>query len=181
MRPVAKPTFRSLTKEESTELLRRNHVGRLAFTFHDRVDVQPVNYVYDAGWLFGRTSDGAKLMTLAHNQWLAFEVDEVRGPFDWASVVARGAFRRIDPDGPPRERAAAARAVRLLRAIVPETYTADDPAGFRTVLFRILIDEMTGRAAHPAAPADVAAAGQRARRARVPVRRITAPPNPNGW
>ena len=141
------PTFRTLTHAECDALLARNHVGRVAFSFHDRVDVQPIGYVYEAGWIFGRTSEGHKLTTLEHNRWLAFEVDEVHGPFDWASVVVHGSFHVLDPDGTERDQATIQRAVHLLRDIVPETFTAEDPAAFRTVLFRISVGEMTGRAA----------------------------------
>jgi nitroimidazol reductase NimA-like FMN-containing flavoprotein (pyridoxamine 5'-phosphate oxidase superfamily) len=145
------PTFRSLTRAECDALLARNHVGRLAYSFHDRVDVQPINYVYESGWIYGRTSEGHKVATLEHNRWLAFEVDEVRGPFDWASVVVQGTFHRIDVDAgaPSLEHAAGARAIHLLRSLVPETFAADDPTAFRTVLFRISVGEMTGRAASP--------------------------------
>jgi len=141
------PTFRTLTRAECDALLARHHVGRIAFSFHDRVDVQPIGYVYEAGWIFGRTSEGHKLTTLEHNRWLAFEVDEVHGPFDWASVVVQGSFHRLDPDGSEHDQATVQRAVHLLRDVVPETFTADDPAAFRTVLFRISVGEMTGRAA----------------------------------
>lgn len=41
-------------------------------------------------------SAGAKLLTLAHNQWCAFETDEVRGMFDWQSVVVKGPFSPRD-------------------------------------------------------------------------------------
>jgi hypothetical protein len=51
--------------------------------------------VYEGGWIYGRTSAGAKLTTLAHRRWLAFEVDEVRGVFDGASVVVQGSFHRV--------------------------------------------------------------------------------------
>ena len=144
-----RPRIRALGTAECERLLARNTVGRIAFALHDRVDVQPIHYVYEAGWLYGRTSEGAKLTTLAHNQWMAFEVDEVRGVFDWASVVVRGSFYRIDADGPPSQRAAAAHAVDLLRRIVPETFEADDPVDFRTVLFRISVGTITGRVATP--------------------------------
>jgi nitroimidazol reductase NimA-like FMN-containing flavoprotein (pyridoxamine 5'-phosphate oxidase superfamily) len=141
------PTIRSLTRAECDALLARNHVGRIAFSFHDRVDVQPIGYVYEAGWIFGRTSEGHKLTTLEHNRWLAFEVDEVRGPFDWASVVVHGSFHVLDPEGTERDQAVVQRAVHLLRDVVPESFTAEDPVAFRTVLFRISVGEMTGRAA----------------------------------
>src|SRR5690349_4335455 len=74
----ASPTFRELTPAESRALLGRHNVGRIAYSFHDRVDVQPIHYVVSGDWLYGRTSRGEKFLTLAHNPWCAFEVDEVR-------------------------------------------------------------------------------------------------------
>lgn len=145
------PTIRVLTHAACDRLLAAQHVGRLAFAFHDRVDIQPIHYAYDAGWIYGRTSEGAKLDAIAHNPWVAFEVDEVRGVFDWDSVVVRGSFHRLDPDGTERERGAGARAVRLLRDVIPETLTPDDPVPSRTVFFRIAIGDVTGRSARPAA------------------------------
>jgi len=84
--------FRELSTDEIQHLLQSNHVGRLAFSLHDRVDIQPIHYVYDSGWLYGRTSVGQKSETLTHNQWVAFEVDEVSDTFDWRSVVVHGSF-----------------------------------------------------------------------------------------
>ena len=143
------PTFRSLSTDECDALLSRNHVGRVAFAFRDRVDIQPIHYVFANGSLLGRTSDGAKLVTLEHNRWLAFEVDEVRGLFEWQSVVVQGTFRRLDPHGVAAERDDAARAIEALRVLLPETHTDDDPVAFRTVLFEIVIRETTGRTAIP--------------------------------
>ncbi len=148
--PTPPPEIRPLTHDECLAVLARHQVGRLAFTFHDRVDIQPIHYVYDDGWLYGRTSEGAKLETIAHNRWVAFEVDEVRAPLDWASVVVRGAFYRLDPGAvAEREREAAARAVELLQRVVPNTLGADDPVPSRRVLFRIHVDDVTGRRAVP--------------------------------
>ncbi len=74
-----KPMIRKLTGTEAQALLVRNSVGRIAFSQHDRVDIEPLHYVYDAPWIFGRTSSGAKLLTLEHNHWCALETDEVHG------------------------------------------------------------------------------------------------------
>lgn len=147
--PGQSPEIRALTQRECTALLGRHSVGRIAFTFHDRVDIQPLNYVYEAGWIYGRTSDGGKLATLAHHPWVAFEVDEVRGPFDWASVVVHGSFHPLDPDRWQADAAVEARTLSLLRQLVPETFTPDDPAPARNVLFRIAVGDMTGRLATP--------------------------------
>jgi uncharacterized protein len=136
-----------LTHAECETLLSRHHVGRLAFSFHDRVDIQPIHYVYSDGLLFGRTSEGAKLVTLEHNRWLAFEVDEIRGLFDWESVVVQGRFERLGAEVTKSDSDAAERAVERLRTLVPDTFAKDDPVSFRTVLFQIHVLEMTGRAA----------------------------------
>jgi nitroimidazol reductase NimA-like FMN-containing flavoprotein (pyridoxamine 5'-phosphate oxidase superfamily) len=141
------PTIRTLNRAECESILARNHVGRLAFSFHDRVDIEPLHYVYDNGWLVGRTSYGAKLGTLRHRPWVAFEVDEIEGIFDWRSVVIHGVFDIVTADGPPREAQAWERAIESLRTLVPATAAPGDPVPFRTVIFRIKIDEVTGREA----------------------------------
>ncbi len=76
-------------------MLARHYVGRLAFSQHDRVNIEPLHFVYDAPWIFGRTSEGAKLLTLAVNSWCAFEIDEVRGLFDLDSVGPRRAGKIV--------------------------------------------------------------------------------------
>lgn len=136
------PVVSVLDEREASALLARNHVGRIAFSWQDRVDIAPVNYVYDAPWIFGRTSAGAKLLSLAHNQWCAFEVDEVQGPFDWRSVVVKGPFTPHDSvlAGWDVERALAA-----IRTIIPNALAAHDPTPDRDVLFGIHCTEVTGR------------------------------------
>lgn len=140
-------TIRELNGHEMRLLLTRNHVGRLAFSFHDRVDIRPIHYVYSDDWLFGRTSPSEKLVTLGHNQWVAFEVDEVRGPYDWQSVVAHGSFYRLAEDGTPHDREMRPEALKLFREFLPETLRDNDPLPFRTEIFGIAIDNLSGRAA----------------------------------
>ena len=145
--PRGSVEFRTSTDAEARALLARQHVGRIAFSLHDHVDIEPVHYVLDGPWIYGRTSPGRKLATLAHHPWCAFEVDDVRGPLDWESVVVHGTFYRLDPGGPEHE--AHEHALVLVRALVPHSLEAGDPTPHRTVLFRIHANEMHGRAARP--------------------------------
>jgi hypothetical protein len=78
---------------------------------------------------------------------VAFEVDEVRGIFDWQSVVVHGAVHIPEGDGSPSDRAAYEATLALVRELVPEALGPDDPTPARQVLFRIHVDEVTGRAA----------------------------------
>jgi nitroimidazol reductase NimA-like FMN-containing flavoprotein (pyridoxamine 5'-phosphate oxidase superfamily) len=140
------PVFRDLSPKEMNALLARNHVGRIAFSFHDTVDIRPIHYVAARGWLFGRTSPSDKLVTLRHNQWVAFEVDEVSGTFDWQSIVARGTFYRLTPEGSKADVTLYRRGLRQVRKLTPQALTRRDPVSFRTELFGIALDSMTGRA-----------------------------------
>lgn len=109
------PTFRPLDRPEMEALLARNHVGRLAFSFHDRVDIEPIHYVYADGVLYARTSPGHKLTTLAHHRWVALEADEVdptgggpiprclRGPHLEAAWPAACQLRRAPMTAPSPE------------------------------------------------------------------------------
>jgi nitroimidazol reductase NimA-like FMN-containing flavoprotein (pyridoxamine 5'-phosphate oxidase superfamily) len=178
-----KPVLRRMSAREARALLARLGVGRIAYASHDRVDIEPIHYATDGEWIYGRTSLGAKLFSLVHRPWCAFEADEVFGPFDWASVVVKGAFFLLDPDLSAPE--AYERCLAHLRARLPETLTADDPAPQRAILFRIQIQEITGRCAvsspstHPARQALLArrrrAADTRTRSLEVGVPRDTIP------
>jgi uncharacterized protein len=144
-RKAPEPAFRDLTREESETLLARNHVGRIAFSFHDSVDIRPIHYVFDDGWLYGRTSPGDKLVMLRHNQWMAFEVDEVKGPLDWKSVVVRGTFYLLRDEGSVHDVRLYEKGLAAVRTLAPDALTDRDQLGFRTEVFGISIDSITGR------------------------------------
>jgi nitroimidazol reductase NimA-like FMN-containing flavoprotein (pyridoxamine 5'-phosphate oxidase superfamily) len=139
--------FRELSRDETDAMLLRNQVGRLAFSLHDRVDIQPIHYIYERGWLYGRTSEGDKITALTHNQWVAFEVDEVTDLFDWRSIVIHGSFWIMHPRGSPRAEELWTKAAELVSRIVPGALTETDPVPFRQTLFRIAVSDIRGREA----------------------------------
>jgi nitroimidazol reductase NimA-like FMN-containing flavoprotein (pyridoxamine 5'-phosphate oxidase superfamily) len=145
MADIAAPRFREMDRAECETVLARNSVGRLAYSFHDRVDIEPISYVFADGYIYGRTGPGTKLRTLAHHPWVAFEVDELQERSSWRSVVVHGTVYRLEPDQGQRPDESYARAVEVLRRLMPTAFTPSDPWPERTVVFRIFADEMTGR------------------------------------
>ncbi len=141
------PLIETLSVPKSEEILARNSVGRLAFSVHGRVNVVPVHFAYDKGWVYGRTSPGGKLLQILRNRRVAFEVDEHAALFDWRSVVVHGTFYIIEQS--VDNAAVFEHAVGLLRELLPEVLTASDPVPFRSHLFRINAAEISGRAASP--------------------------------
>lgn len=136
-----------LPREDALEILGRNHVGRIAFAFHDRVDIEPISFVFEDDWIYARTSPGAKLTTVLHAPYVAFEVDEVHDRYHWRSVVVHGTIYFPLPDGGPADQKDYQTAVELLRSAEPEALTDDDPTPHRIAVFRIHADEIIGREA----------------------------------
>ena len=143
------PVYRHLEERECEAVLVRQHVGRLAFIDNNRVDIEPIHYVYRNRWIFGRTSEGTKVRALEHRPWVAFEVDEVDSAFDWRSVVVHGTIHFLPSDGSAIEREELAHALEELRSVAPEILTSKDPAPHRTLVFGLYVDTMSGRAAEP--------------------------------
>lgn len=146
---AAPPVFRELSTAEALRVLRRNAIGRIAYALHDRVEVVPIHYISDGRWLYVRTSPGFKVAVLARNRWLALQADEVESMTSWRSVLVHGTAYVLSPDATPDLARRYGRAVRKLRALMPEALTAEDPVAFRSVFLGIHIDAITGREARP--------------------------------
>jgi nitroimidazol reductase NimA-like FMN-containing flavoprotein (pyridoxamine 5'-phosphate oxidase superfamily) len=142
------PTFFELSRDEAVDLLARNRFGRLAFSFHDRVDIEPISYVLADDWLYARTSPGTKLTVVQHHPWVAFEVDEIHSRVEWRSVVVHGTIYFMDPDREADRRDYDA-AVKVLRSVDADALTPADATPQRQVLFRIHVDDVVGKGAKP--------------------------------
>ncbi|MBP6772838.1 MAG: pyridoxamine 5'-phosphate oxidase family protein [Gemmatimonadaceae bacterium] len=143
------PTFHLLNHDECEALLTSQHVGRMAFSFRDRVDIEPIHYVYRDGRIYGRTQIGTKVDVLAHHPWVAFEVDHITALFSWKSVVVHGRVTFPDPNGAPNEQEQFFRGVEAFRSLVPDAFTESDPTPARELVFVLIVQDMTGRSATP--------------------------------
>lgn len=145
-------SIRHLTQPEIEAMLRRHRVGRIAFRDERRVDIEPISYVYEDGALYGRAAPGTRMNALAGQPWVAFEIDDIRGPFDWESVVVKGTVYVVEPVQAMPMREHYERALEVIRSVMPDALTENDSAPKRTILFRLQIDEMQGRSAQPGSP-----------------------------
>jgi uncharacterized protein len=146
-------TFRTLHAEECRALLAAHQVGRLAYAYKQRVDIEPLHYVADGDWLYLRTAQGSKVSMLEHQPWVALEVDDVQGLFDWQSVVVHGSVQVLDPHDGVDAEARWQHAVDTFRRIVPEAFAAGDPTPHRDIMLRVHMSHVEGRAASETAEA----------------------------
>src|SRR5258708_19598301 len=92
---------RALTHAEAEALLAKHHVGSMAVAFHDRVTIALSNYMYADRWIYGRMEHGPDLATLRHHPWVAFEVSEIDGIYDWRTVTVHGSIELLAYDASP--------------------------------------------------------------------------------
>jgi nitroimidazol reductase NimA-like FMN-containing flavoprotein (pyridoxamine 5'-phosphate oxidase superfamily) len=149
--PDVHVTTRELDHQAIEALLAKHHVGSMAIAFHDRVNIALANYVYTDRHIYGRLEDGPDLATVRHHHWVAFQVSEIDGIYDWRTVTANGSIQVLT-DGPSVGEATEFRTVLdLIRDVVPAVFTARDPMPQRVHLFRMYVDEVTGREARSGA------------------------------
>ena len=86
-----------LTTDECWEMLSTHSFGRLAFHLGPEVHLTPINYAVEGRKLLFRTAPGNKLVGVAMNSDVVFEIDEYDAT-SARSVIVRGVARRLDED-----------------------------------------------------------------------------------
>lgn len=152
---VSHPVFSALSESEAWDLLKSNHIGRIAFFNHGVVDIEPVNYVADDSWLFVRSGHGTKLEVFDHHPFVAMEVDEIQSNAEWRSVVAHGTVYLMSEEAVGVDRKVYDRAVHAIQAYMPQALTDNDPVPFRRNVYGIHVNSITGRRASPQKPRGV--------------------------
>ena len=84
-----------LDRDACEAILARHTVGRLAFTLHNRVDIEPLHYVFLDGWIYGRTSPGRKILAVAHQHHVA---DPIRRERSHHAPLSRVPLRSLRAD-----------------------------------------------------------------------------------
>ncbi|MFT3798061.1 pyridoxamine 5'-phosphate oxidase family protein [Microbacterium sp.] len=99
--PIRRPLsadVEGLRLAECWDVLRDAAYGRLVVLDPGGApDVFPVNHLVHGDALFVRSAPGSKLVDIAHDPRVAFEVDAVEDGVAW-SVVLRGVATRMDAD-----------------------------------------------------------------------------------
>lgn len=138
--------LRELTIDECESLLRRHRHGHIAMRDAEGAYVVPISYAYADGAIYGHAAPGRKIALMRRWPHVAFQVEDVEHGARWRSVVVRGRFEELHgEDDQFRCRAL------LLKAFEGNHMSLTAGHGHRTtladaVLFRIRIEEMTGRA-----------------------------------
>jgi nitroimidazol reductase NimA-like FMN-containing flavoprotein (pyridoxamine 5'-phosphate oxidase superfamily) len=136
------------------ELLARANVARLACSFNNQPYIVPVHVDYHDGFLYGFSMLGQKIEWMRANPLVCVEVDELSSRHDWESVVVFGYYEEL-ADTPEYVDARNEAQSLFQRHPVwwePATVPLAGRQPRSPILFRILINRMSGRRARADAP-----------------------------
>jgi len=88
----------NLEHEACLELLRNNHIGRLAFIKGEDPYVVPITYYFqehNAQGLICYSLEGYKIDAMRENRSVALLVEEIESVFRWKSVLVHGEFEEL--------------------------------------------------------------------------------------
>jgi nitroimidazol reductase NimA-like FMN-containing flavoprotein (pyridoxamine 5'-phosphate oxidase superfamily) len=141
-----------LTTSQCRELLARTRLGHLACTRDDQPYIVPVFFDFDADddSLYSFATHGQKVEWMRTNPQVCVEFGEIRDQFQWLTVIVFGRFEELD--GTDVSKAGLLRAQALFQR-QPRWWqpaaakVVGGPEHAVPVLYRIRIDDMTGRRA----------------------------------
>ena len=103
----------------------------------------PINYLLDEGSIYSHSLPGRKIDAMRAHPRACLQVDHIDDDFHWRSAIAFGNFEQID-------RARDRRAIlgkllsRFPKLTPVESMIAQDAAAPDSVVFRIIVDRITG-------------------------------------
>lgn len=132
-----------LDRRDVESLLLEQNVGRLGVLGGDEVYIFPVCYGFDGEYIYAQSSEGLKLRLLRAHPKVCFEVEEIRGPGRWASVMAHGTFEELRDE---RDRDRAFATIMAQAGPRPPASLAPYLQGPEAlVVFRLRISSLTSR------------------------------------
>lgn len=141
-----------LNEDECAEVLERSSLGRLACSRFDQPYIVPIHFAFDAErkCLYAFSTIGQKIDWMRENPKVCVEVDEMIDQFNWTSVVAFGRYEEISDarrDEDLRRQATALFQHRSNWWFPALGKLASGEEHHSTVVYRILIDRLSGRRA----------------------------------
>ena len=118
-------------------------IGRLGCVYNGDPYVVPINYVFDAGFVYSHSLPGKKIDGLRTQPRACLQVDQIENDTEWRSVIAYGKYEEISS---PAERAAILNKLlsRFPKLTPVESVAVQDAAAPEIIVFRIRIDAITG-------------------------------------
>lgn len=135
--------FVRLSEEESRYMLGAGRVARLGCIVDGGPYIVPINYFFEAGYVYSHSLPGLKISALRKNLRACLQVDLVESDVQWKSVLAFGNYEEvINASG--RNKILGKLLQRFPMLTPVESAIAEDAGPPSVIVFRIRIDRISG-------------------------------------
>lgn len=132
-----------LTEAEAREVIEQGKIGRLGCIDNGEPYVVPINYVLDDNAIYSHSLPGKKTAAMKSHPRVCLQVDKIDDDLHWQSAIAFGLFEEIH--GVSDRRRALSRLLSRFPKLTPvESMMVHDASSPDSIVFRILIDRITG-------------------------------------
>ncbi len=146
----------TLSKDACKEMLSAGIIGRIGCHDGIRTYIVPVQYAFDGKDIYCHSVEGMKIHMMRKNPAVCFETDDIQTLNNWRSIILWGVYEELKGEY-ARYNAIKLFSDHFLQFKTSETAllpSLNNGAGtlnpkIRPVLFRIIIDELTGRFENP--------------------------------
>ncbi len=143
-----------LTKEQISNLLSSQMIGRIACCEIHKPYIVPIAYAYDGKDIYCQTTEGKKIQYMRDNPNICFQIDFTNNISNWQSIIVYGKFEELS-----ESEIKIAREFRLNK-IMPlmtnskihphEHWEAreqvlDDSQRVKPIIFKLKIEEISGK------------------------------------
>jgi nitroimidazol reductase NimA-like FMN-containing flavoprotein (pyridoxamine 5'-phosphate oxidase superfamily) len=135
--------MKELPGEEARVLLSACRIGRLGCVANGEPYIVPINYVFEDESIYSHSLPGLKIEALRAHPRACLQVDKIENDFEWRSVIAYGNFEEIRV--PSDRKSILSKLLTRFPLLTPvESVVAADAGAPESIVFRIVIDRITG-------------------------------------
>jgi nitroimidazol reductase NimA-like FMN-containing flavoprotein (pyridoxamine 5'-phosphate oxidase superfamily) len=141
-----------LDQNRISNILLSQVIGRIGCCEDNKPYIVPVTYTYDGSYIYGQSLEGLKMAILRKNPHVCFEVDIMTDMRNWESVLVYGVFEELEGEAAVKARNILFnRVLTLMTSSTIHTFghnesrEIEDENRIKPIMYRIKINEMTGR------------------------------------
>lgn len=132
-----------LKDTEALEVIKAGKIGRLGCIDQNEPYVVPINYVLDEGSIYSHSLPGRKIDAMRAHPRVCLQVDQIDDECRWRSAIAFGNFEEVHL--PNQRRAVLTKLLSRFPKLTPvESMIVQDAAAPDSIVFRIVVDQVTG-------------------------------------
>ena len=132
-----------LSEVEARSFIAGGKIGRLGCVDNGEPYVVPINYIFEDGSIYSHSLPGRKIDAMRTHPRACLQVDVIESDLVWRSVIAYGNFEEIRV--PSDRRRVLKKLFDRFPLLTPvESVMARDASAPDTIVFRIIVDRITG-------------------------------------